>query len=305
MRSSLLPRRPLRRVCDSCRQQQQRNHAPSPNFRQAAALSTIAPSKTTSPRQTANASPTPAAREAPPRAHIRNVPQFRHISTSAASLARPAEAAQPAQPSPEAEVTIQDQEEEAGDGIKPKPTPAPIKTHYDLFPQTLPSGPPPSGPFAIDLRALRREFLTLQATAHPDVAPAGLPAKRRAEAASSLINEAYRTLSSPLLRAQYLLHLSGHDVANDETGKVADPNLLMLVLETREAIEEARSEEELEPLRVENEGRIRESEDRLGQLFGEGDVEGARGEVVRLRYWVNIRDTIRDWERGKPVVLQH
>lgn len=180
-----------------------------------------------------------------------------------------------------------------------------VKSHYALFPQTLPLGPPPSGPFAIDVRALRREFLTLQASAHPDVVPSG-PLRRRAEAVSSRINEAYRTLADPLQRAQHLLWLhTGVDVAAEETGKVEDPELLMLVLETREAIEEAGEEGELEGIRAENEERIRGSEEVLGRAFEGGDWEGARREVVRLRYWVNVRESIRNWERGKPVVLQH
>ncbi|KAI1328318.1 Fe-S protein assembly co-chaperone HscB [Xylariaceae sp. FL0255] len=188
----------------------------------------------------------------------------------------------------------------------------PPKTHYDFFPQTLPQGPPPAGPFAIDTRALRREFLALQAQAHPDLHPSHL--KSRAEATSARINEAYRTLESPLSRACYVLHLvCNRDVANDETAKVDDAELLMLVLETREAIEEADSEEELEPVRLENEERIRECEERLGDLFAHiGDREAtteeeeeAVQEVVRLRYWVNVRESIRNWERGKPVVLEH
>ncbi|KAL6869245.1 molecular chaperone [Amphichorda felina] len=180
---------------------------------------------------------------------------------------------------------------------------APPKTHYDIFPETLPDGPPPAGHFPIDTRALRREFLQLQARAHPDLHPASH--KARAEAASSLINEAYRTLANPLLRAQYLLSLRGVDVANDETLKVEEPDLLMLVLEAREEIEEARSEEDLERPRAENDERIRESEDKLDRAFANDDVEAAKREAVRLRYWVNIRDSLDNWEQGKPVVLEH
>ena len=79
----------------------------------------------------------------------------------------------------------------------------------------------------------------------------------------------------------------------------------MLVLETRETIEEAGSEEELEPLKAENEVRIKESEEVLAEAFAQDDVETARAEVTRLRYWENIRESIHNWERGKPVVLQH
>ncbi|KAK8084424.1 Co-chaperone Hsc20 [Apiospora hydei] len=110
--------------------------------------------------------------------------------------------------------------------------------------------------------------------------------KNRAEAASARINEAFKTLAHPLLRAQYLLELAGRadNAGTDESAKVEDPELLMEVLEAREMIEEAESEEALEPLREEN---------------------GAEREAVRLRYWVNIRESIDAWEKGKPVVLEH
>ncbi|KFH44979.1 J-type co-chaperone-like protein [Hapsidospora chrysogenum ATCC 11550] len=181
--------------------------------------------------------------------------------------------------------------------------PSAPRTHYDIFPQTLADGPPPAGHFPIDTRALRREFLQLQARAHPDLHPA--ESKTRAAATSSLINEAYRTLANPLLRAQYLLSLRGVDVANDETLKVEEPDLLMLVLEAREEIEEAQTEDDLERPRRENDERIRESEQRLDRAFAEDDVEAAKREAVRLRYWVNIRESLDNWEPGKPVVLEH
>ncbi|PNS18176.1 Fe-S protein assembly co-chaperone HscB [Sphaceloma murrayae] len=178
------------------------------------------------------------------------------------------------------------------------------QTFYEYFPILLgPDRIPPKGPFKIDVKALRKEFLQLQAKAHPDLAPHGR--KRQAEGLSARINEAYKTLQNPLLRAQYLLSLRGIDVAEDETAKVEDPELLMEVLETRETIEEAQSESDLEPLKVKNEGRIEESEEILGEAFKSDDMDRAKEEAVRLRYWVNIRESIDGWEKGKPVVLVH
>ncbi|KAL1631644.1 molecular chaperone [Diplodia seriata] len=177
-------------------------------------------------------------------------------------------------------------------------------THYAFFPKTFPQGPPPTGPFAVDLRALRNEFIQLQAAAHPDRQPGGGD-KRRADALSARINEAYRTLQSPLLRAQHLLQLRGIDVAEDERLKVEDPELLMEVLEAREAIEEAENEEEVVAMKEGNEERIKESVAVLDRAFKEDDVETAKSEAVKLRYWVNIKDSLDAWEPGKPVVLQH
>jgi len=129
--------------------------------------------------------------------------------------------------------------------------------------------------------------------------------KNRAEATSARINEAYKTLQNPLLRAQYLLSLKGIDVAEDETAKVEDPELLMKVLDAREEIEDAQEEEELEGMKRINDQRIEESEKVLDGAFREDDMELAKGEAVRLRYWVNIKESLDAWEKGKPVVLVH
>jgi molecular chaperone HscB len=179
----------------------------------------------------------------------------------------------------------------------------PLQTHYEFFPKTLPTGPPPSGPFAIDVRELRKEFLQLQTVAHPDRHPQEL--KQRAEATSARINEAYKTLQSPLLRAQYLLSLREIDVAEDETAKVEDPELLMEVLDTREQIEMAHEEEEVQELRAVNDERIAKSEEILEEAFRRDDMERAKKEAVKLRYWINIKESLDAWERGKPVVLIH
>lgn len=191
----------------------------------------------------------------------------------------------------------------------------PSLQYYALFPSTLPRGPPPSGPFTIDVRELRREFLRLQATAHPDfhhaasgTSPDKAAARRQAEAASALINNAFKTLSNPLLRAEYLLREQhGIDLAGDERGTEtgADPEVLMTVLEAREAIEEAEREEDLEDVKAANEIRIADAEEALEKAFATGDIETTKSETVRLRYWMNIRESVNNWEKGKPIVLQH
>ena len=176
-------------------------------------------------------------------------------------------------------------------------------THYELFPSTLPSGPPPSGPFAVDLQRLKREFLQLQAKAHPD-RHAGAD-KARAEGTSALINEAYKTLQDPLRRAQYLLSLHGIDVAEDETAKVEDPELLGEVLEVREMIEGAEQEADLAELKSANGKRVQDSVAVLAGMFEQGDLDGAKNEAVKLKYWINIKQALDEWEPGKPVVLIH
>ena len=177
------------------------------------------------------------------------------------------------------------------------------QTYYEIFLDTTPFGPPPQGPFAIDTRKLRQEFLQLQAKAHPDRHQGA--DKARAEGASARINEAYKTLQNPLLRAQYLLSLRGIDVAEDETAKMEDPELLMEVLEMRENIESIEDEDELKPLKEANKTKIEESVAVLDAAFKADDLGTAKEEAVKLRYWVNIKESLDAWEKGKPVVLVH
>ena len=176
-------------------------------------------------------------------------------------------------------------------------------TYYELFPATLPSGPPPDGPFKIDARELRKEFLKLQAQAHPDRHQG--ENKARAEGTSALINEAYKTLQNPLLRAQYLLSLRGIDVAEDETARVEDPELLMEVLEMREDIEAAEEEADLAPMKEANDAKIEASVKVIEDAFKADDMVAAKEEAVKLRYWINIKESLDGWEKGKPVVLVH
>ena len=54
-----------------------------------------------------------------------------------------------------------------------------------------------------------------------------------------------------------------------------------------------------------NDARIVESEGILEGAFERDDVEVAKAESVRLRYWTNIKESLDAWEKGKPVVLVH
>ena len=136
-------------------------------------------------------------------------------------------------------------------------------------------------------------------------------AKRHAEALSAHINTAYKTLQSPLLRAQYLLSLRGiKDSSADESATTAsalssasaaeheDPELLMTVMEMREAIEGAQEERDLEEVTETNRKLIEESVQSLEEAFGKDDLERAKAEVVRLKYWIGVEEGIKGWEKG-------
>jgi molecular chaperone HscB len=190
-------------------------------------------------------------------------------------------------------------------GDEPTITNAPdVTNYYTIFRQTIPGGPPPGSPFEISPGDLRREFLRLQNTSHPDKYPPG-PAKQRAEALSARLNEAFRTLSDPLQRAQYLLRdMHGVDVTAEDgaTKHSLDPELLMEVMSVREIVEEIandpKAEEVVERMKGDNQRRLDESVRALGGAFDAGDIEGARKECVRLRFWYSVGEGLHEWEPG-------
>ncbi len=94
--------------------------------------------------------------------------------------------------------------------------------------------------YDLDLGALRRLYLQSSRAIHPDFHGA-----RPEEAALSLrttakLNEAYRVLSDPRLRAEYLLELAGGKSSADD--KSVAPEILSTTLLLHEELEEARTQ---------------------------------------------------------------
>lgn len=187
-----------------------------------------------------------------------------------------------------------------------------ITNYYTIFAKTIPSGPPPASPFNIPTADLKREFLQLQGLVHPDKYPNGVE-KQHAEGLSARINEAYRTLVDPLQRAQYILReWHGIDVTAEDaaTKHALDPETLMEVMEVQETIEEvgatAEGEGQINALKKENEVRVLECVESLSKAFESGELEAARKECIRLRFWYSVGEGLREWEPGNTEIrLMH
>lgn len=187
--------------------------------------------------------------------------------------------------------------------------------YFKLFPQTFEKGlGPPATSYIVDLKKLRKEYRLLQSKNHPDLKKniselAGSDPGSSAEDMSSFINTAYTTLKDPLKRAQYILKKNANiDVTNDETSQTyqfKDKELLMNILEIHEQLETLATETDLNRLQNENEERIESSELNLTRFFKEEDYESAAIETIKLKYWYNIQNALKEWENGKPVQLTH
>jgi molecular chaperone HscB len=155
-------------------------------------------------------------------------------------------------------------------------------------------GVPPR--FEIDRDALERTYLERAAAVHPDRFVGGTSSQRReAMERSALVNEAYRTLRDPVLRAEYLVKLGGIDLDSSDPVSGAPPmdeTFLVDMIERRELVDQARAEGTLERLRARVEDELEDAFDDAVALLRGGDVQAAaRGLVVR-RYLQRLLDEI-------------
>ncbi|SCU92756.1 LAME_0F01354g1_1 [Lachancea meyersii CBS 8951] len=171
---------------------------------------------------------------------------------------------------------------------------------FKVFPKTI-SGA--KWVWDVDLRNLRKEYRALQAQEHPDT-NANTDSNR-----SSELNHAYQTLRQPLLRAQHILKTQAEmDLNNEQSAQdiaQRDPNLLMRVLDVHEELETLASEEDVKQIASDNQARMRDLEQKLGDAFQSQDWNLAAQLTVELKYWSNLDKAIKEWEPGTRLELDH
>lgn len=81
--------------------------------------------------------------------------------------------------------------------------------------------------------------------------------------------------------------------------------LLSLILETREALEEAETQESVDSIREQNKKERVACKERLCELLNGQQWAEAKLEAIKLRYLENVEQVCREWMPGKEIVLQH
>ncbi|CAG8786343.1 4198_t:CDS:2 [Acaulospora morrowiae] len=79
----------------------------------------------------------------------------------------------------------------------------------------------------------------------------------------------------------------------------------MEILDTRERLEEATSDEEAKIIQNESEARIERIIKKLSIAFKSKDLSRAKELTVKLQYWYNIRKAAVEWFPGKRAEIQH
>jgi molecular chaperone HscB len=183
----------------------------------------------------------------------------------------------------------------------------------------------------IDLATLEKSFYAQSRKLHPDRFAAKPQAEQDAAlAASSTLNDAYRTLRDPIARTEYLLSLEGiqleeqsraaTDLAKStgtEKKQVAPPDLLEEAFELNMALEEMRMDpdpntrRDLEAAREKFAAMLAESQQQLEALWSQWDVaidandttakDAAKHAMVAL---LNRRSYIRNLVRDVNSALE-
>jgi len=168
--------------------------------------------------------------------------------------------------------------------------------------------------YHLDAEDLERRYLALQKETHPDRFAKALPRERmEAVVRNTELNDAYKILKNDIRRAEYLLKLEGIDIGEERpqstTGAtkqlVVDPKLLIEIMELREALAEARSDEDeakVDELTKDVAGRraaAMKAIDEGYRAYESGDekvLDAIARALVSLRYYGRFMDEVEGKE---------
>ncbi|HEY6881367.1 MAG TPA: Fe-S protein assembly co-chaperone HscB [Polyangiales bacterium] len=155
--------------------------------------------------------------------------------------------------------------------------------------------------FDLDEKELEQRYRDLQRTLHPDrFAQAPASERRSALSRAVSVNDAYRSLRDELKRGELLFVRLGGTLG--ETGQLADPELLMEVMELRESLAETKATRdaakrealtrEVQHKRGDATAALREAFAILQDGKNPGALHAAASALSRLRYYRRFLDEV-------------
>jgi molecular chaperone HscB len=166
--------------------------------------------------------------------------------------------------------------------------------------------PPPEDYYALlgldrklnlDMQDLQQRFYDLSRRLHPDRFMRRPERERRYSLdASSVLNDAYRTLKDAVKRATYVLKQEGFDIG-EQRSKDVPPELLEEVFELNMALEEMRSGDDsarpqLEQAENSFTNMLGDTDAQLASLFARYDASPSRDTLTEIRAVLNRRKYI-------------
>lgn len=139
--------------------------------------------------------------------------------------------------------------------------------------------------YDLDEEKILATFRRLQMNLHPDkFAQKSATEQQHSADLSSFLNQALKTLTNPITRAVYLLQLQGIEALAESENSIESPELLMQVLESREALEQTTTVEEVEQFIQENKEEWQIIETDMRDLFEARQFEQVKDQLIKFKY---------------------
>lgn len=149
--------------------------------------------------------------------------------------------------------------------------------------------------FAINLEQIQNNMRELQKQYHPDkYSSQATEIANQSLMLSSYINEAYSILSSPLLRALYLLKLRGIEIDLVHETRF-NHEFLLEQIEVREAIDEAKDNQDFDQLlTIENQLQFKEQNlvQQINELFISNKLDLIVEPIKQLSFYVKLQQLV-------------
>ncbi|MGH8765164.1 MAG: Fe-S protein assembly co-chaperone HscB [Burkholderiales bacterium] len=147
--------------------------------------------------------------------------------------------------------------------------------------------------FALDLQALESAYRDIQSRIHPDrFAHAGDAERRASMQMTTQVNEAYRALGNPVLRAKHILELNGIDLAF-ETDTSMPEDFLTRQMEFREQLEEAKDTAALDAMLEELNAERKKIEEQIKTSIDQDkDFQSAKIFVRKLMFFDRLEGEV-------------
>lgn len=153
--------------------------------------------------------------------------------------------------------------------------------------------------FEINADMLEKKYFELQRQYHPDK----MAGKEEGEKIkflhkSAIINDAYKTLKTPLNRAEYMLFLSGRIVNDENNTEKPDQKILIESMKQREQLSYAATAKETDKIKKENEKKKDLCIKKLRDAFNKKEEDVAVKLTIRLKYLNKLSEEIRIKQKG-------
>lgn len=140
---------------------------------------------------------------------------------------------------------------------------------------------------------MTKKFRELQGFVHPDKFSNRSDDEQEISSDwSSLLNKAYKTLSVPIKRGEYILEQNGMSLPVDNS--VLDKEFLLEMMDRNEEIEEACTIKEIFQLLEKVKKELVENAVLLENSLGKNDLEQGKSIIIKMKYLTSLENTIKD-----------